>query len=177
MTYEELKKNLEDSSFDEGQFIDFKAEIEQNKEYDLAKDISSFANAQGGRIFIGIENNKEFKNNPIHYPIKNWESMNSEDLSNATRNKLSNFLSHRLHFTVTPVKIPENKFPVLIINISKSETICGYRKTLDSSFEFWHRVETHNVPTSIAQIIEKSLGSHHFKEQLIISRKFTNLLI
>jgi predicted HTH transcriptional regulator len=176
MTNEELTKHLEDSSFDEGQFIDFKGEIEHNKEYDLAKDISSFANAQGGRIFIGIENNKELKNNPICYPIKNWESMNSEDLSNQTRNKLSNFLSHSLHFTVTPVNIPNKKCPILIIEISKSATICGYRRTLNSSYEFWHRIDRQNVAMGIAQIIEKSLGSNHHREQLIISREFAKLL-
>lgn len=176
MTYEELTKHLEDPSFDEGQFIDFKAEIEQHNENELAKDISSFANAQGGRIFIGIKNNKEFKNDPINYPIRGWESMNSEDLSNSTRNKLSNFLSHSLHFTVNPVNIPDKNYPVLIIEISKSTTICGYRKKLNSSFEFWHRVDTQNVPTSMAQIIEKSLGSHHYKEQLNISKEFANLL-
>lgn len=177
MTYEELKKLLDDPDFNESQFVDFKADVTETSVSDLAKDISSFANAKGGRIFIGINDDKTIKENEILYPISGWASMDAEDLSNATRRKISRLLSHNLHFTVTPVKRPNHNNPILIINIFKSETICGYLKGSNSSFEFWHRTDRQNSPMGIAEIVSKSLGSHHHKEQLIISREFAKLLI
>lgn len=176
MTYEELKKLLDDPDFNESQFVDFKSDVNETNVPDLAKDISSFANSMGGRIFIGIKDDKKIKDNEILYPISGWSSMDAEKLSNATRRKISNHLSLNLPFTVTPIKRPSHNNPILIINIFKSETICGYRKGLSSSFEFWHRTDRQNSPMGIAEIINKSLGSHHHKEQLIISREFSKLL-
>jgi predicted HTH transcriptional regulator len=177
MTFEELTQLLADPSFDESQFVDFKAEVIANKVDDLAKDISSFANSMGGCLFIGVGNDKSFNNNDIQYPISNWKSMDSEDISNATRLKIAKFLSHNLHFTVTPIARPHQADPILVIEVPTSETICGYRPAHDKAWEFWHRLDRQNSPMGIAQIIGKSLGTHHYMEQLTISREFTQLLI
>jgi Putative DNA-binding domain len=177
MTFEELTQLLADPSFDESQFVDFKAEVIANKVDALAKDISSFANSMGGRLFIGVGNDKSFNNTGIQYPISNWKSMDSEDISNATRLKISKFLSHNLHFTVTPIARPHQADPILVIEVPTSETICGYRPTHDKAWEFWHRLDRQNSPMGIAQIIGKSLGTHHYMEQLTISREFAKLLI
>lgn len=177
MTYDELKNLLDDPYFNESHLIDFKADVPEINVPDLAKDISSFANAIGGRIYIGINDDKTLKDNEITYPISKWDSMDAEDLSNGTRRKIARCLSHNLPFTVTPIKRPSHITPILIIDIFKSETICGYRKGQDSSFEFWHRTGAGNSPMEIAEIINKSLGSHHYREQLIISNEFAKLLI
>ncbi len=176
MTYEELKELLGNSDFDEGQYVDFKAEITTDKDHELAKDISAFANSLGGRLFIGIRNDKTFQDG-TEFPVKNWKKMNAEAITNATRSKIAKFLSHNLHFEIQPVNTPEGKSTVLIIDISKSDTICGFRAQSDTSWEFWHRLDRQNSPMGIAQIIEKSLGTHHHREQLTISRDFAQLLI
>lgn len=175
MTYEELRELLGNPDFDEGQYVDFKAEIKTEKVHELAQDISAFANSLGGRLFIGIRNDKTFQNG-TEFPVKNWMTMNSEAITNATRSKIANFLSHNLHFEIKPINTPEGKSPVLIIDISKSDTICGYRAKPDTSWEFWHRLDRQNSPIGIAQIIEKSLGTYHHLEQLTTSKEFVHLL-
>lgn len=176
MTFEELGKLLGDPDFDEGQFVDFKAKITAEKIHELAKDISAFANSLGGRIIIGVRNDKTLEDD-TEFPVINWEKKNSEAITNATRSKIAKLLSHNLHFTINPINITVIKPPVLIIDISKSETICGCRPTPDKAWEFWHRLDRQNSPMGIAQIIEKSLGTHHHREQLTISRDFAQLLI
>lgn len=177
MTYEELQQLLNDPDFDENQFNDFKSEVLTDKAKDLARDICAFANALGGRLFIGIRDNKTFNDSAIQYPIRNWESMDSEALSNATRLKIAPHLSHNLYFTVTPVKRPQQNTPVLIIEIEKSQTIYGYRPANDKSWEFWHRLDRQNSPMGAAEIVDKCLGLQHFQEQLTISNEFCDLLI
>jgi predicted HTH transcriptional regulator len=176
MTYDELKELLGDPDFDEGQFVDFKAEITVDKVHELAQDISAFANSLGGRLFIGIRNDKTFQKN-TKFPITKWEVMNSESITNGIRSKIAKFLSHSLHFKISPINTTTDNSPVLIIDISKSETICGYRPALDKAWEFWHRIDRQNSPMGISQIIEKSLGTHHFVEQLTMSREFAQLLL
>lgn len=176
MNYEELKKLLDDPAFNENHLVDFKADVPESSVPNLAKDISSFANAMGGRIYIGINDDKTLKSNKIIYPISRWAEIDAEELSSGTRRKIARFLSHNLSFTVTPIKRPGHTEPILIIEIFKSETICGYRREQDCSFEFWHRTDSQNSPMGIAEIINKSLGSHHQREQLIISREFAKLL-
>lgn len=61
MNYEELKKLSDDPAFNENHFVDFKADVPEDSVPNLAKDISSFANAMGGAFILGLMMIKHLK--------------------------------------------------------------------------------------------------------------------
>jgi hypothetical protein len=156
MNAEELNQRLCSPEFDENQRIDFKRELEKEKQSDLAKDISAFANESGGQIFIGINNDRTVYKGNKKFIISNWQNMDSESITNATRSCLKSYWSHPLNFTIETIPYPEITQPILVINIDKSQIISGWRNSNDKSFEFWVRIDRQNNPMGISQIIDKS---------------------
>ncbi len=176
MEYEKFKIIFKDDNFDESHYCDFKRKYEESQIFELAKDISSFANADGGRIYIGIDNDKKLSGEETEFPVKNWENIDSEKLTCGTRGKLTNYLSHQINFRIEKISIPNYKKPIIYIEINASQFLLGCRENQGKPFVFFNRVERENLPMSYAQIISKANGSDVYFNKIKLSREFCKII-
>jgi predicted HTH transcriptional regulator len=176
MKYEEFKILYEDESFTESHHCDFKRKYKEDDIFELAKDITSFGNADGGRIYIGINNNKDFSNDETEFPVKKWETIDTEKLTCGTRGKLSNYLSHPIDFKVERIFIPKISKPIIYIDIRPSKFLLGCRENTGKPFLFFNRVDRENLPLTYAQIISKANGSDTYINKLKLSKAFSKII-
>jgi len=143
MDKKELKLILEEG---EGQFIEFKENFDSKN---LAKEICAFANAEGGRIFIGVNDKGEIKGieitNRLHSQIQD------------TANNCDPSIKIKL-------EILEN---ILIVNVEE-----GSSKPYQCSQGFYLRIGANSQKLSRDEIIEFSIGEGKIKFDEQINENF-----
>jgi len=131
----------------EGQFIEFKENLDKK----IAKEIVAFANASGGRIFLGIDDKNNIKGINITNKLKS-------EVQDIARN------------SDPEIKISLEKFDrVLIIDVKE-----GKDKPYSCSDGFYMRMNANSQKMIRDQIIELSIksGKIRFDEQICSDFKF-----
>ncbi|MBU4501384.1 MAG: putative DNA binding domain-containing protein [Nanoarchaeota archaeon] len=131
----------------EGQFIEFKEKLDKK----AAQEIVAFANASGGRIFLGIDDQNNIKGINIINKLKSQVQDIARNCDPSIAVKLESF---------------EN---ILIINIAE-----GKNKPYSCSDGFYMRMNANSQKMNRDQIIELSIksGKIRFDEQICSDFKF-----
>jgi len=103
MTLAELQKII---AFGENLVSEFKHKI--NFPEKIAREIVAFANTKGGRLFIGVDDNKTI------FGLKN-----SEEEVFALQNVCKNFIKHPPAYSITKIRINEKK-DVIVMDVQES---------------------------------------------------------
>lgn len=120
---EKIKEYI-DNQIEESLHLDYKAsdslQKTDGKKNEIAKDVSSFANSDGGIIIYGI---KEFQHGTTFLPEK-IDAINRNDFSKEALEQIINSrISPRiLGVKITPIILNENDQVIYIVEIPKSDT-------------------------------------------------------
>lgn len=144
MNKKELKFTLQEG---EGQFIEFKESFDKS----LAKEIVAFANASGGKIFLGIDDKNNLKGINITNKLKSQIQDIARNCDPAIDIKLESFEK------------------ILIIDVKE-----GIDKPYFCSDGFYMRMNANSQKMNRNQIIELSIksGKIRFDEQICSDFKF-----
>lgn len=144
MNKKELKFILQEG---EGQFIEFKEKLDKK----IAQEIVAFANASGGRIFLGIDDKNNIKGVGITNKLKSQIQDIARNCDPSMIIKLESFEK------------------ILIINIAE-----GKNKPYSCSSGFYMRMNANSQKMNRNQIIELSIksGRIRFDEQICSDFKF-----
>ena len=146
-------------------------DLDKNK-YELAMDMACFAHQNGGKIIVGIKNNSHKMtgldiSSRKDIRKKNFLGINlntnEEQIEATLRNKLNEYVSSRVSFTVDKIITSESSC-VLIINVDQYNGLIGVRKNRQSSYEFKKRVGREKCPMDIGEIISRSDNQRHISE-------------
>mgnify|MGYP003641952084 CR=1 FL=1 len=142
-----IEKQLDQIEFDdiasfvqdrwpEGKKVEYKRDSYGSSDADkkeLLKDVSSFANTQGGDIYIGIDENKGV---PVGIPGISVPNVDSEKLR--LEQIIRNGIEPRIDFSIHSVETPSST-AVLILRINES-LLAPHRVVFRGKFgEFWGR--------------------------------------
>ena len=143
MDKEKLKLILEEG---EGQFIEFK---ENSDAKNLAKEITAFANSEGGKIFLGISDKGEIKGIEINNQLKSQIQDIASSCDPSVKIKLETL---------------EN---ILIVNVEE-----GGSKPYQCSQGFYLRTGANSQKLSRDEIIDFSIGEGKIKFDEQINENF-----
>ena len=150
----EIKKEdiemLIENRIPEGKTIDYKQKlsIESNEDKkEFYKDVSSFANAEGGDIIYGLTEENRFPKEIIGIEIENLDK---------TLLKLLNMIKSGIEPTLIPqpefnaLEIEANKF-ILVLRVYKSFT-APHRISFERNHKFWLREDGGNSEMSVTEL-------------------------
>lgn len=174
---EDLKRLIEDR-VGEGQYVEYKSQMYNKTEKrdwrELFKDVSAIANAEGGFLIIGIEEDKE------GYPHTMAGISNGENEKDRILSACDNSILERiLGIKIFPIPVREEK-SVLVIFIPKS-TRAPHVVTYEGWNRFFIRRDRHNRPMTIFEIKDLCLKVENYttkledfleKRKLWIKKKF-----
>ncbi len=157
-------KMLIENKVEEGKTIDYKSQLSLNtdgEKTDFYKDITAFANAEGGDLIYGIEEENRIPKEIV------WVELDSID---ATLLTLSNMIRSGVEPTTIPqpefhyVKLEENKY-VIIIRIHKSFT-APHRISFQKNNKFFIRGDGGNNEMSITELRNAFIFSQSITERI-----------
>lgn len=144
----------------EGQRLEYKKESWGNKHEDkleMLKDITGFANASGGRIFVGVEEGE--KDTPKAILGISGAAQERERILSVCLSSIDN----RITGLDIGCVIVSAERDVLVVHIPRS-TRKPHMITYKGRQEFWRRHAAQNVKMSVDEILEASLGVEHEKK-------------
>jgi predicted HTH transcriptional regulator len=135
---------------------DFKVGTDPNKEFDVALDISVFANSAGGVLVYGVDNNGGLVG-CTNFPGNSWKTDGQEALQNCLASKLRGYWSEAVRFKLDLIDDDAKRF--IILTIPPSTALVGYRLTKnsdDSPWQHWKRSGQRKTPFSHSELLQKT---------------------
>ena len=146
----------------EGYALDFKLDVDlrldQNK-FEIAADVSSFANEAGGDIFIGID-----EDSGVASAVVGIEERAADALDLQITQSLQSRTEPRAPFRTHPVRLANGRV-VLVVRVPRSGAAPHAVRNGDN-LRFFGRGRTGKYPLNVAQIRERFLASGGLEERL-----------
>ena len=146
----------------EGYALDFKREIDLRTDkgkFEIAADVTSFANDAGGDIFIGIDEESGVASAVVCF---------CENVADALDRQLAQSLQGRtdprVPFRTHPVRIGDGRV-VLVVRVPRSGA-APHAVRHDDNLRFFGRNRTGKYPLNVAQIRERFLAAGSLEERL-----------
>src|SRR5437016_3301442 len=153
ITSEQTRQILE---FEEGHFIDLKsADITPSK---LTHTISAFANADGGELYIGIDENTSTR-------VRSWRGFRNEEAANAHLQVFEQIFPLGQYFLYSFLSCPSNPGLVLHVDVRKTPDI---KKSSDGTI--YLRRGAQNLPKTTEDAIRHlqfNKGITSFETELV----------
>jgi len=142
---EETLKELKDNKVLEGKTIEYKQELDKDRKEFLA-DVSSFANASGGDLIIGVSEDKGF--------ITSIDGLEVDDIDHEI-SRLENIIRDGIErripsYKIQPVKLENSKY-VLIIRVQQS-WIGPHRVIFNKDYQFYSRNSNGKYPLDVSEL-------------------------
>ncbi len=141
---------------DEGHFLDVKAiDIAPSK---LTRTVAAFANADGGELYVGIDENKSKS-------TRSWRGFANQEAANAHLQVFESLFPLGQHFSYTFLSCPDTKGLVLYVDVRKTPDI-----KLTSNKEIYIRRGAQNLPLTTEEEIKRlrlNKGITSFESELV----------
>jgi len=150
ITTEDIKICIE-NQIPEGKTIDYKQKISiasNDDKKEFYKDISAFANAEGGDIVYGVSEENRFPKEIIGIEIENLDATLLQ-LSNMIRSGIEPTIIPQPEFS-NPLKIDDDKY-VIVLRVYKSFTAPN-RISFEGNHKFWIRGDGGNGEMSVTEL-------------------------
>jgi Putative DNA-binding domain len=151
MQYSEFEKWILNNK--EGHVIDFKEGCLVSNSADIALDVASFANANGGDLVYGVNDNKEFTG-CTNFVVSRWMSLNAEQIENGLRNKLNGHWTHPVLFEIQVIDDCNKRF--LRLTVFQANTLTGFikkRNDPNCAIQYWKRIGRQKLVMNHAEIV------------------------
>ena len=126
-------------------------QVNKDLEYVIAKTISAFLNSQGGRLFIGVDDNKQILG--LENDFKTLGGKMSKDGFLLKLDEIvNNYLGKEVHQYLSVNFVSENGKEFCVIDISPSSFPVFCKK--DSGQEFYIRAQASSTPLNMSEAME-----------------------
>jgi hypothetical protein len=155
----------------ESRTLEYKRDLnfvrDENKK-ELARDVSSFANADGGDLIFGVNEARDANGTNLGYPdaIVGIDCANFEEL----RQRLENFLGDAIDPPIPGVEIHQvarsDQRPVVILRIPRS-WVGPHMVTVKSTTPFYSRGNSGKRPLDVRDIRTAFIASHEATDRVL----------
>lgn len=118
LKYEDIE-DLTSSGEPESITLDYKQMVSgsEHDKAELAKDVSAFANSQGGYLIIGVE---ERRGKPVHPPCGTEQILGRQKAEAWVEQVLNTNIAQRVHTEIKPIPIPGSEKCIIIVHVPMS---------------------------------------------------------